>query len=42
MGKAAQDFAPEAYLKSVEGAKSRRAQDIAKRTRYRLKTLAVW
>ena len=42
MGKAAQDFAPEAYLKYVEGGKSRRTQDIGKRTRYRLKTLAVW
>jgi hypothetical protein len=32
MGKAAQDFAPEAYLKSVEGGKLRRTQHIGKRT----------
>ena len=42
MSKAAQDFAPEACLKYVEGGKSRRTQDIGKRTSYRLKTLAVW
>ena len=38
---AAQDFLPSAYLKYVEGGKSRRTQLIGKRTINRLETLAV-